>query len=707
MSSLRTNQTTSVSAVHELGGSAPWSEVVAYTKLHLSALAFVHPESRTHIKQCRCKAHAPPDTPATENRTSQKNQLVRIYHTEPSIYRYNEECYLVRETRYSSLQGHGWHAPSDDLVADDAVVGSAVSAVGWWADGGDNGEEAWETRVYYIDKTGKLRERANRTSFTPEVKDEFEHELPDPLQLVPPTPGWKLTPLSDAGSAADSGSSTAATTFPAVSPLRGSKLAAVRSEDGKVHVFYQARDHSLREMLFAPGAGWAAVEGEDRQVVAGSDSAKPGTSLTAVSGGWAEVRLFYVTPADKLAGVYADDHTRWTAIDIPAYTLPPTAMLAAVAWNYASPFFEMHIYTTDDKDDLYDLAFSRDSGGWAPAPRSVKKVPSASLSPARGSGAPLSAVTAIIVDDEWQTKVYFHPRRQIAVWDVCSADISCNGIPKTSEAAAERRRIEEETRVKIKEEEERKESLRRKAEERARREEEERLRREEEERNERLQQEAEEKARREEEERARQAKPVLPNSVTLRHPKAIMGALEGAPTNVDDEFRALDLPFAVTLYGYASTKLWVTDNGMLCLDQSTHARNNRTGKPLPSRENIPPYTMFPFWTDLMIVQGRPHGIYYEIVGEAPSRSITVEWYVTRYGNESQYFHFNLLLEEARPNVVTFKYYDAVDKGAECTIGVQGPTKHLMFSHNQPKVYKGLKLVFNTADNTVAETRFQP
>lgn len=111
----------------------------------------------------------------------------------------------------------------------------------------------------------------------------------------------------------------------------------------------------------------------------------------------------------------------------------------------------------------------------------------------------------------------------------------------------------------------------------------------------------------------------------------------------------------------------------MCLDKSTDARNNRNGKKLPSRNGIPPYSIFPFWTDLKICKGKPHGIYYEVVGEAPNRSLTVEWYVTRYNQESQYFHFNLLVEEAHPNVVTFKYYDAVDKGAKCTIGVQGPT----------------------------------
>jgi hypothetical protein len=207
-------------------------------------------------------------------------------------------------------------------------------------------------------------------------------------------------------------------------------------------------------------------------------------------------------------------------VEIPTYELSPTAMLAAVAWNYASPFFEIRIYTTDDKDGLYGLYYSRRAGRWASAPHCVNNAPVGSLSPIRGSGTPLSAVTAVIVDAEWRTKVYFHPRRHIAEWDVCDTTISYSGAPMTGGSAADRRRIEEETRIKIKEEEERQEleGQRREAEERARREEDERQKREEEEKQ---RCEAEERARQEREEKLRreaEAKKALPNPVVIWPP---------------------------------------------------------------------------------------------------------------------------------------------------------------------------------------------
>lgn len=213
-------------------------------------------------------------------------------------------------------------------------------------------------------------------------------------------------------------------------------------------------------------------------------------------------------------------------------------MLAAVAWNYASPFFEVRIYTTDDKDGLYGFSFSRSAGRWTPAPHCLNNVPVKSLSPERGSGIPLSAVTAIITDAEWRTKVYFHPRRHVAEWDVCDASISYSGAPMTGDGAAARRQIEEETRTKIKEEEERKEleRKRREEEERKQREAEEKRAREEAERQaqeeaerqareeaERQAREAAERQRREEEEeeerrREAEAKGTLPNTVVSRPP---------------------------------------------------------------------------------------------------------------------------------------------------------------------------------------------
>ncbi|KAL4757602.1 uncharacterized protein BDW70DRAFT_171145 [Aspergillus foveolatus] len=189
----------------------------------------------------------------------------------------------------------------------------------------------------------------------------------------------------------------------------------------------------------------------------------------------------------------------------------------------------------------------------------------------------------------------------------------------------------------------------------------------------------------------------LPNAVTLHNPKVIVGGLSGAPEDVDDKVFQLDLPFTVSLYGHSSSTLWVVDNGMICLDEAPTASpaSVRTGQQLPFREGLAPYSLFPLWKDLKIVKGKPHGIYYDIEGNAPNRTLTIEFYVTRYNMEDQYFHFLMILEEARPNIATFRYFDVQDEGAEGTVGVQGPQNYKLFSYNQRKISPGLELVFDT------------
>ncbi|KAI9150812.1 hypothetical protein HJFPF1_10589 [Paramyrothecium foliicola] len=671
--------------------NASGGDLAAYTTLHLSANSFLYPPNPPDIRRCACKANA------TNEPVLDQEKLIRVYHTEPSVYAYNQGSFLVRENRYSTKKG--WHAPNDDLVADDASFGTPVASLGWWVEGGQGDNNVYESKVYYVDNAGRLRERTNWTHFSPDFKDSFDSPLPDPGSLVPPVPGWKLTPLQE-------GESSNATQFPIVVPLSGSKLAAVRSEDSKIHIFYQASDNSIKDLVFVPGTGWVAEQLE----VAAADVAKSGTPLTAVTGGWSETRLFYVKAADLLGAAFSNDHVSWTPADLPSFPISPSAMLTAVAWNFASPYFEIRIYSTDDKDELFEISYSRSSGGWAPLLHSVSVNNSGAFSPASRSGTPLSAVTAVVVDDSWVTKVYFHPRRVIGEWDLCTKVATYSGIPANTAEAVARRQTEQETRKKIREEEER-----RAEEERARKV------REEAEQRAREEEEAARKAKQEEE--ARKAKEhELPNSVTLANPIAIVGSLQGATSRVDDEFYKLDLDFPVTLYGHSSSRLWITDNGMLCLDNNTNARAKRTGQPLPYHDGIPDYSIFPFWTDLLIVDGKPHGVYYEVTGQAPNRVLVVEWYVTRYSQEDQYFHFNVKLEEAKPGVVEFKYYDAVDKGAQCTIGVQGPSGEyidmnwrtisdfrvadfLQFSYNEPKVTPGLQLVFDTNGRTVNASRF--
>lgn len=165
---------------------------------------------------------------------------------------------------------------------------------------------------------------------------------------------------------------------------------------------------------------------------------------------------------------------------MPSYDLGnSTAMISAVAWNYASPFFQVRIYVAGERDELQEYSFSRnadgisrDTDGWIVADQTVsgsvtQKTP--------GPNVPLSAVAAVMLENGCNPKVYFHPRRAIAEWDVCAKTMFPAGLAKVGEKSAARRKIEEETRVKIREEEERQREEGRKREEARKQEEEKRL----------------------------------------------------------------------------------------------------------------------------------------------------------------------------------------------------------------------------------------
>lgn len=79
------------------------------------------------------------------------------------------------------------------------------------------------------------------------------------------------------------------------------------------------------------------------------------------------------------------------------------------------------------------------------------------------------------------------------------------------------------------------------------------------------------------------------------------------------------------------------------------------------------------WDDLYIYEGTQQGIYYEIDGTAPSRTVTFEYYLSHFADADQYYHFLVHFFEAKPNVVTFQYLNVSDFGASATVGIESET----------------------------------
>ncbi|KAM0230531.1 hypothetical protein ACHAP5_011342, partial [Fusarium lateritium] len=198
-------------------------------------------------------------------------------------------------------------------------------------------------------------------------------------------------------------------------------------------------------------------------------------------------------------------------------------------------------------------------------------------------------------------------------------------------------------------------------------------------------------------------KPKLPSTVSLSNPIPIVGSLGGASDDFVNIFYPVVCSLPVTIYGHSSTNIFVSIDGLLSLDAGDQLYSYQ---PLPCRNaSLPTRTLLPFWCDLYIYKGTPQDIYHEVTGQAPSRSLCVEWYVSRYEDSTQYYHFLVILEDARPNLVTFRYFEALDKGAKCTIGAQGPNGAQQWPYNQAKALPGVQVVIDTGLGSMNQSTF--
>lgn len=135
-----------------------------------------------------------------------------------------------------------------------------------------------------------------------------------------------------------------------------------------------------------------------------------------------------------------------------------------------------------------------------------------------------------------------------------------------------------------------------------------------------------------------------------------MGSLKGASADHDDETFFVNCSFPVTLFGQTGSKVFVSSNGLFTLNEPSLLYEYQK---LPyyawfKNNKLPQYVLAPFWADLKIYQNTPQGIYYEETGEKPNRKLEVEWYMSRFNAAKEYYHFSVIVEEAKPNFATFK-----------------------------------------------------
>ncbi|KAK6523607.1 hypothetical protein TWF281_001589 [Arthrobotrys megalospora] len=199
-------------------------------------------------------------------------------------------------------------------------------------------------------------------------------------------------------------------------------------------------------------------------------------------------------------------------------------------------------------------------------------------------------------------------------------------------------------------------------------------------------------------------------AVQLSSPTAIFGdVVNGSPGNYDDVWAPLSLPFPIELYNVSSSDIYVSVNGFISLDQQpgTSFINSQlpVGDDVSGANRLPNTSALALWDDLYIYAGTQQGIYYQIDGTTPgSRVISFEFYTSAYRRNTEFFHFLMRYQEARPNRMVFRYFQVSGGGVSATIGAQSRSQNLwvQWSLDQANaVSDGQTLVLDTIANTIS------
>ncbi|KAK6352346.1 hypothetical protein TWF730_009176 [Orbilia blumenaviensis] len=199
-------------------------------------------------------------------------------------------------------------------------------------------------------------------------------------------------------------------------------------------------------------------------------------------------------------------------------------------------------------------------------------------------------------------------------------------------------------------------------------------------------------------------------AVQLSSPTAIFGdVVNGSPGNYDDVWSPLALPFPIELYNVSSANIYVSVNGFISLDEQpgTSFLNSQlpVAEEVSGANRLPNTSALALWDDLYIYAGTQQGIYYQIDGRVPgSRVLSIEFYTSAYRRNSEFFHFLMRYEEARPNRITFRYFQVSGGGVSATVGAQSRSQNLwaQWSFDQADAIRaGQSLLVDTVANSIS------
>jgi hypothetical protein len=168
---------------------------------------------------------------------------------------------------------------------------------------------------------------------------------------------------------------------------------------------------------------------------------------------------------------------------------------------------------------------------------------------------------------------------------------------------------------------------------------------------------------------------------------AIVPGTADVGNHCDDCTTAVNLPFALTLYGVSTNLVNVSSNGNIQFAGSTGVFG---GNCLPNP--VLTQAILPYQDDLRTDQGGT-GIFASISGAAPNRIFNLEWRTTYFGRAgTANFEVRLFENQQRYDVI---YGATADHGSKESSGVQegDGQRYTQFSCNAPVLIPGLRVSY--------------
>jgi hypothetical protein len=148
---------------------------------------------------------------------------------------------------------------------------------------------------------------------------------------------------------------------------------------------------------------------------------------------------------------------------------------------------------------------------------------------------------------------------------------------------------------------------------------------------------------------------VIKPRIALRAPSTIIGNTVSCITDYDDDLTPFTASFPLGIYGKTAATVQVGNNGYIAIGPTPAASDGYNNVNLSGMPSPTPNAHFPFWDDIFFQQGETHGIFYQYEGTTPNRSLTFEWYGTKYSAKGTYFaHFLVSFYEALPSWTTYE-----------------------------------------------------